>query len=53
MHIGHDIAFIQSRVQARHGARLSESDWQGLRNNRSLRLYLDSVNLTELKSWTQ
>jgi len=53
MHIGHDIAFIQSRVQARHGARLSESDWLSLRNNRSLRLYLDSVNLTELKSWTQ
>ncbi len=48
----HDFAFIQARLQARHGARLSEEEWQLLRSNRSLGLFLEKARTTPLSRWT-
>lgn len=48
----HRLAFIQPRLQARHGARPAERDWRMLRSRRSLGLYLDEAHSTSLGRFT-
>jgi hypothetical protein len=46
-------AYAQARVQARHGERLSEADWQGLEAARSPEIYLDRARFTSLRRFTE
>lgn len=49
----HRFAYAQARVQARHGERLRETDWQGLEAARSTDIYLDRVRRTCLRRFTE
>jgi hypothetical protein len=47
-----DFAYVQARIQARHGERLDEAGWRALRSHRSLGLYLDHAAATSLARFT-
>ncbi len=48
-----DFTYVQARLQARHGERMSEADWRGLEGARSLSLYLDQARRTPLRRWSE
>lgn len=48
-----DFAYVQARLQARHGERTSEADWRALDGARSLALYLEQARRTPLRRWSE
>ncbi len=48
-----DRAYQQGRLQARHGARLTESQWRRLASTRMLGSYLQSIRRTGLEPWVR
>lgn len=46
-----EFAYAQARIQARHGARPSETDWQQLDGVADFALYLDQARGTPLAPW--
>ena len=45
------LAYVQARVQARHGRRLSPSEWQALESARDIASFLQSARATHLRQW--
>ena len=46
-------AYVQARVQTRHGRRLSPSEWQTLESARDIASFLQGVRATHLRRWTE
>ena len=47
-----EFAYAQVRLQARHGARMSEADWRALESAHSLSRYLEQARRTPLRRWS-
>jgi hypothetical protein len=45
------LAYVQARLQARHGDRLSPSEWQVLESARDIANFLQSARATHLRQW--
>jgi hypothetical protein len=45
------LAYVQARLQARHGDRLSPSEWQVLESARDIASFLQSARATHLRRW--
>jgi hypothetical protein len=48
-----EFSYVRARLQARHGERTSEADWQALEGSRSLSLYLERARRTSLRRWAE
>jgi len=46
-------AYVQARVQTRHGQRLSPSQWQTLESSRDIASYLQGARATHLRRWIE
>ena len=47
-----EFAYAQVRLQARHGARMSEADWRALEGAHSLSRWLEQARRTPLRRWS-
>lgn len=47
------LSYIQARLQARHGARLRETDWQAIEAARSFASFLERADRSSLSRFTQ
>ncbi len=48
-----DWSYVQARLQARHGERLEEGDWRVLEAAKSLDHFLDRIQMTSLRRFTE
>jgi len=48
-----EFSYVQTRLQARHGERMSEADWRALEGARSLSRYLEQARRTPLRRWSE
>lgn len=53
MQNGGQLSYVQARLQARHGARPGEDDWQAIEATRSLASYLERVGTTSLSRFSE
>jgi hypothetical protein len=47
------LAYVQARVQTRHGQRLSPSQWQTLESSRDIASFLQGARSTHLRRWIE
>jgi hypothetical protein len=50
---GPEFGYLQSRIQARHGQRLSDAQWQRLASASLLGSYLQSIRRTPMEPWVR
>jgi hypothetical protein len=53
MIVSPEFSYVQARLQARHGERMSEADWRALDGARSLSRYLEQARRTPLRRWSE